>query len=486
MTTLVVCLDRTDDVGRKTGLRSPIVGWEAVRALVTDIGLADPEDSGVNSLLETLRVAQDLRDENEDTVVAVVSGDRESMVSADRAVARQLDELIAEHDPDSAVVVIDSAEDERLVPIVESRVQVDSVDRVVVRQARDIESTYYLLKQFLADEELRQTILVPLGLTLLVFPMLATVVGPAEGAAAITTVIGLFLLYKGFNVDEIVTGVAHQAREALYSGQVSVVTYVVAAGLTLVGLFAGALGVSSLEDPQSVLVPTMQFLFDSVPWLAMAGITASAGRLLDEVISEEPVRRSYLNLPFILLAVALVLRGFSAYFLEQQAVIGSLEVPSAAYGPLAIEGFALAVEERLVLYVATAIAVSLVGARVASSLSGTDDLELSEESGSNAEAEADVESGLTDGGPEPAGPNADGGVETVRGGSSGAGAGSGAGADTETEPEADGRPDPRPETETETEPSRSDSNADAEPDSSAQGDETDPEGERESEGDDSR
>jgi len=367
VTTLVICLDRTDDVGRVTGLRSPIVGWEAVRALVTDIGLADPEDSGVNTLLEGLRVAQDLRDDDEEAIVAVISGDRESMVSADRAVARQLDDLIAEYGPDSAVVVVDSAEDERLVPIVESRVQVDSVDRVVVRQARDIESTYYLLKQFLADEELRQTVLVPLGLTFLVFPVLAMQFGTAEGAAAITTVIGVFLLYKGFNIDEIMTGVSHQVREALYSGQVSVVTYVVAAGLTLVGLFAGGLGVSSLEDPPGVVIPAMQFAFDAVPWLAMAAVTASAGRLLDEVISEKPLRRSYLNLPFIVLAVGLVVRGFSAYFLEQQGVIGSFAVPAIELGVLSVDSFELASGERLVLFVLTAIVISLLGARIAAS-----------------------------------------------------------------------------------------------------------------------
>ncbi|MFC6717090.1 DUF373 family protein [Natrialbaceae archaeon GCM10025810] len=371
MTTLVVCLDRTDDVGRRTGLRSPIVGWEAVRALVTDVGLADPEDSGVNTLLETLRVAQDLRDENEEAIVAVVSGDRESMVSADRAVARQLDDLIEEYDPDSAVVVIDSAEDERLVPVVESRVRVDSVDRVVVRQARDIESTYYLLKQFLADEELRQTILVPIGLTLLVFPVLATVTSPAEGAAAITTVIGLFLLYKGFNIDEIMTGVAHQARESLYSGQVSVVTYVVAAGLTLAGLFAGGLGVSNLEDTRSVFVPAMWFAFDSVPWLAVAALTASAGRLLDELIREDPLRASYLNLPFISVAVGLVVRGFSAYFLEQQGVVDPLEIPAIEFGAFAVERFEVATGERLALFVVAALVVSLIGARIASRFSGT-------------------------------------------------------------------------------------------------------------------
>ncbi|WP_049890344.1 DUF373 family protein [Natronorubrum sulfidifaciens] len=404
MTTLVVCLDRTDDVGRKTGLRSPVVGWEAVRALVTDVGLADPEDSGVNSLLETLRVAQDLRDENEDVVVAVVSGDRESMVSADRAVAHQLDELVAEYDPDSAVVVIDSAEDERLVPIVESRMQVDSVDRVVVRQARDIESTYYLLKQFLADEELRQTVLVPIGLTLLVFPMLATLAGPAEGAAAITTVIGVFLLYKGFNIDELVTGLAHQARESLYSGQVSVVTYVVAAGLTFVGLFAGALGVSSLEHTAGVVVPAMQFAFDSVPWLVMAALTASAGRLLDEAISDEPIRSSYLSLPFIVVAVGLAVRGFSAYVLEQQGVIDPFVVPAAEFGALSNESFVVTAGERLALFVVTAIVISLIGARVASSVSenGPDeepDGSAESDTGTEPDAALRPQSELTDGGP---------------------------------------------------------------------------------------
>ena len=372
VTTLVVCLDRTDDVGRKTGLRTPIVGWEAVRSLVTDVGLADPEDSEVNSLLEALRVTQSLRDDDEEAVVAVVSGDRESMVSADRAVARQLDELMAKYEPDSAVVIIDSAEDERLVPIVESRVQVDAVDRVVVRQARDIESTYYLLKQFLADEELRQTILVPIGLTLLVFPMLATLVGPAEGAAAITTVIGLFLLYKGFSVDELVTNAARRTQDSLYTGQVSVVTYVVASGLTLAGLFAGGLGVSSLEEPQGTFVLAMQFAFDSVPWLTAAALTASAGRLLDEMIREEPLRASLLNLPFVVVSVGLVVRGFTAYFLEQQAVIGSFVIPELTVGTVfSLESFPISAGERLALFVVVAVILSVLGVRIAASLSGT-------------------------------------------------------------------------------------------------------------------
>ncbi|NHN47624.1 DUF373 family protein [Halostella sp. JP-L12] len=371
MTTLVVCVDRTDDIGRKTGLSTPVSGWEAVHSLVTDVGLADPEDSSVNCLLEALRVARDLRDENEEAVVAVVSGGSDNVVGADRSVARQLDDLVAEHDPDSAVVVIDSAQDERLVPIVESRVRVDSVDRVVVRQARDIESTYYLLKQFLADEELRQTVLVPIGLALLVSPVLAYFAGPAVAVSAITAVIGVFLLYKGLGIDEYLTGLAVRVRESLYSGRVSIVTYVVAAGLSLVGVFVGALGVSSLGGENGVIIPAMQFAYDSVPWLAMAALAASTGRLLDVAIQEDSVRSSYLNIPFGVVAVGLVVRGFSSYFLERAGILPAFEVPALRLGVVSVTPFSLSAGQRLATFVVAGVLVSLIGVRIASHLGGT-------------------------------------------------------------------------------------------------------------------
>jgi len=377
--TLVVCVDRADDIGRKTGLETPVVGWEAVRSLVTDVGLADPEDSSVNCLLEALRVSRDLRDGDEESVVAVVSGSSDSVVGADRAVALQIDDLIAEYDLDRAIVVIDSAEDERLVPVVESRLSVDSVDRVVVRQARDIESTYYLLKQFLADEELRQTVLVPIGLALVAFPAIALYWSPAVGAATITAVIGLFLLYKGFSVDDVMKDVAQQTQDALYSGNVSVVTYVVAAGLTLVGIFVGALGASNLQDVEGVVVPSMRFAYDAIPWLTTAGITASVGRILDEALTDDrTLSTSSLNIPFVLTSVALVVRGFSGYFLERAGIFPHLTVPTMQLGAVRIESFMLGTGERLAVFVVLAVALAIVGVRIASFVTQTtidDDVE---------------------------------------------------------------------------------------------------------------
>jgi len=372
MRTLVVCVDRTGDISRKTGLRTPVAGWEAVQSLVTDMGVADPEDSGVNCLLEALRVTRDLRDGDDDAVVAAVSAEGDG-VSADRSIAAQFDDLVERYDADSCVLVVDSAEDERVVPIVESRVQVDAVDRVVVRQARDLESTYYLLKQFLGDEEMRQTILVPIGIVLLVFPALMMLTGSlAVAAASITTVIGLFLLYKGLGVDDYVAAVPGQARDALYSGRVSIVTYVVAVGLALVGVFAGALELSNQPANTAELLSAMTFTYYSIPWVALGALAASAGRLFDEFIRREEVRTSFLNLPFGVLAVALVVRGFSAYFVERAGRVPSLEVPAAEIGAISVEGFALTPEQRLAAFVVLGVFVSVVGIRVATHFSGVE------------------------------------------------------------------------------------------------------------------
>ncbi|WP_188877814.1 DUF373 family protein [Halarchaeum nitratireducens] len=368
MRTLVVCVDRAGDVARSTGVAPPVVGRDAVESLVLDLGRHDPEDATVNCLLEALRVGADVEDGDGEAVVAVVSGSADTAVGADRALAAQLDELVAAHDPDTAVVVIDTAGDGGVVPIVESRVPVDAVDRVVVRQARDIESTYYLLKQFLADEELRESVLVPLGVVLLVFPVLLTVTGSlALAIASITAVIGAFLLYKGLSVDERLGSLSTQAREALYSGRVSIVTYVIAVGLTLVGAFAGALGVSGLGDA-GAFVAAMAFVYHSVPWLALAALAGATGRLIDEFIREEGVRASYLNLPFGAIAVGLVVRGFSAYFVEQAGVIPPVHTPAF---PLVTAG-AISPEERLTAYVLLGVLVSLVGIRVSSRLTADD------------------------------------------------------------------------------------------------------------------
>lgn len=370
MSTLVVSLHRGESIA---GESLPVVGEAAVADLVTAVGIDDPEHSRVNAMLEALRVARDLEAEGDDAVVAVVAGSGAS-VSADRAMAEQLDRLAAAHDVDSAVVVVDSAEDERLVPIVESRIPVDAVDRVVVRQARDIESTYYLLKQFLADEELRATVLVPLGVALLAFPVLLFLAdSPAVALGAIAAAVGGFLLYKGLGIDDHLAALPGRIQAALYAGQVSLVTYVVAAGLALVGLFAGALAVSGMrvEEVGGLLVAA-RFVYEAVPWLTAAALAGSTGRLIDEIIRAEEFGGAYVNLPFVAIAVGLAVRGFTAYFLERSGLFDLVTIPPMHFGPVEIDGLTITSGTHLALFILASILISLVGVRVAAYVSGSE------------------------------------------------------------------------------------------------------------------
>jgi putative membrane protein len=147
---------------------------------------------------------------------------------------------------------------------------------------------------------------------------------------------------------------------------VSVVTYVAAGGLALVGLF---LGVLAVPDPDGgVLVPAMQLVYHSVPWLTVAALTASAGRLLDELIGSEGVRTPYLNLPFGVVAVGLVVRGVSGYVLEREGSLSPLVVGPVDVGPLSLSPVAFLPTQRLALLILAGIVVSVAGVRVATTV----------------------------------------------------------------------------------------------------------------------
>jgi len=319
---------------------------------VTDVGLTDPEATTVNCLLEALRVTRDLNASGTDAMVAVVSAAPTGTTAPDRAVADQLDELAAGYDLTATVVVTGTTDNAQLLPVIESRLQVDGVDRVVVRQARDIESTYYLLKQFLADEELRTTVLVPLGISLLLVPALLLWFSPAVAFAGLATLLGGAVLYKGLGIDDYADRLPAASQQLLYSGQVSLVTYVTAAGLAIVGLVSGGIGVTPLPVSAPPII-AVAFFYGSSSWLTGAAVIAATGRLLDRWIADAPLPTAMLTLPAGLLAVGIIARGFTGYLLTVETTVWSIGL-----SPI----------QRLAVFVASGILVSLLGVALATVL----------------------------------------------------------------------------------------------------------------------
>jgi putative membrane protein len=319
---LVLCVDLDDDIGRKTGVDTPVIGRDAVEEAAVALATTDPEDSDVNVLFEGLHLADAIEDET--TEVAAVTGLEGSDVTANRKVGEELDRVLANlatGEDVRALVVTDGAQDESVIPVVRSRVQIDGVRRVVVRQAQDLESMYYTIKQVLDDPETRGTILVPLGIVLLIYPLsiLANTLGfPGTVFGVTSALVGLYLLGRGVGAGEWLDRAVGRAREALFTGRVTLVTYVVAAALLVIG---GVSGMQTLETTQTespVALGVVEVLaalaYGSVQWFATAGITSSLGKVTDEYLAGE-FRWRYLNAPFYVLAIAGVLHGVSAFFL---------------------------------------------------------------------------------------------------------------------------------------------------------------------------
>ncbi|MEF8789932.1 MAG: DUF373 family protein [Haloarculaceae archaeon] len=320
---LVLCVDLDDDLGRKTGHRTPVIGREAVQRAATDLATVDPEDSDVNVLFAGLHLYDSIDDEAVE--VAVVTGTARSDVAANRKVGDEVDTVLASlttGEDVRALIVTDGAQDESVVPVVRSRVPIDGVRRVVVRQAQNLESMYYTIKQVLDDPETRGTILVPLGILLLIYPIaiLADSLGlPGSTFGAVSTLLGLYVLARGLGLEQTIDDTFERVRGALYGGRVQLVTYVVAAALVLVGGFSGVefverIRTSTPESGLSAGILVAALVYGAVQWVAAAGVIASLGRITDEYLAGG-FRWRYLNAPFYVLAIALVAHALAAFFL---------------------------------------------------------------------------------------------------------------------------------------------------------------------------
>ena len=117
MKTLVLCVDRDNDIGVKTGLHAPLVGRDQNLAAATKLGLADPEDSDVNALLSAVSIYDGLQKDNAEAEVATICGDVRVGPVSDLVLTKQLDQVLEQLRPDRVFLMSDGAEDEAFSPI---------------------------------------------------------------------------------------------------------------------------------------------------------------------------------------------------------------------------------------------------------------------------------------------------------------------------------------------------------------------------------
>jgi putative membrane protein len=236
--TLVLCVDRDNDFGTKAGVKTPLIGRKANLRAATKLMLADPEESDANSLFAAIKVHDKLAARGEPVEVALVCGDPDVGDVSDHIISYQLGEILSKVQPETAIVVSDGPEDEFVMPILESKLKVRDVRRVVVRQAERIEDTFYIIRKGLAKEQIRQGIIVPISMVLITWGIFAIsgIYTPQNlGFGIPAFAVGLLFLLQALQVRERAEDLYRELRAGMLAARMSIFTSIGAFLFILIG-----------------------------------------------------------------------------------------------------------------------------------------------------------------------------------------------------------------------------------------------------------
>jgi len=202
---LVICVDRDDDIGKKGGVTTPVVGRNACIDAAQRLALEDPEDADSNSIFAAVKTYEDLVSKGYQAEVIVVSGTEDKGVEADEKIVLQVKSVMEKYAANGAVIVSDGEDDESVIPIIQNVLPIVSVRRVVMRVSRSVEYSYAVFGRYLKaiafDSKYSKFFLGVPGILLLIGGI-ATVLGlTREIFAILVSILGGAFLIRAFDVD---------------------------------------------------------------------------------------------------------------------------------------------------------------------------------------------------------------------------------------------------------------------------------------------
>jgi len=246
----ILCVDRDGDLGTKGGIKTPVVGrGENLNAAVA-LALQDPEEPDANAIFEAIRVYDRLQSEGKPEEVfeiATISGSELGGVGADRKIVAELSELLGSFPANEVILVTDGYSDEAVLPLVESRVPVSSVRRIVVKHSESIEETAALftryLKMVMENPRYSRIALGLPGLLFLILGIFSILNLLYYYWIAFIFVLSTFMLVKGFGVDKTAKNIYQWMKEySPPSLSVQISNYSTVAGVLciVVGIYLGS------------------------------------------------------------------------------------------------------------------------------------------------------------------------------------------------------------------------------------------------------
>ena len=272
---LVICIDRDDDLGRKTGISTPVVGRNACIEAAQRLALEDPEDADSNSIFFAVKTYEDLVSKGYEAQVITVTGVENRGVQADEKVASEIKSVLKKFSANGAVIVSDGEDDEMVIPVIQNIIPVISVQRVVMQVSRTIEHSYAVFGKFLKlvmyNPKYSKFFLGVPGILLLIGGIGAVTGYNAEIFAVLVTILGGAFLIRAFDIDKAWTNWAKPTPE----GFTRMFTLITGLILIAASVPAGIASVSTVYTSGTVEITNLltnevvvgQFISGMIPFL---------------------------------------------------------------------------------------------------------------------------------------------------------------------------------------------------------------------------
>ena len=241
---LILCVDRDGDIEAKTGIKTPIIGRKENLDAAIALALKDPEEADANAMFEAVRIYDSLEQKktaHEKFQVATISGTEIGGVGADRKIVAELNEVLAKFPANEVILVTDGIADEMVLPLIESRIPVSSVRRVIVKHSKSIEETAMLFMKYLRtlweDPRYSKIFLGLPGILLVLVGFLWALNLLMHFWIAFLLIFGSILLVRGFGIDKLAKKLYIAIRE--YSPppfHIQIAGFTVVAGFLSIGI----------------------------------------------------------------------------------------------------------------------------------------------------------------------------------------------------------------------------------------------------------
>lgn len=314
--TLILVVDRDDDFGEKGGVETPVIGIEAAKVAAMSLGVEDPEDSDVNALFAAMNIYNDLIKDNDDVEIALICGDKKVGHRSDSMLISELETIIDIVKPEHAILVGDGAEDEYIYPIISSRVPIDSVRKVYVKQAPGVEGFIYIISKTLRDPQKKKRFLAPIGI---LFCFIALVYILADISAFVATnsvsylfsmtapmvvfLIGGLTLIYAYDAVDITYGYIDLIRGELKSPSITLTFKILSAVLFLTAVVIALFSIKDVLN-NGILFVTMEFLSSFLWPFAFSMFLNYMGQTINDYVETK-------ELPYGLITTIVTIMGFS-------------------------------------------------------------------------------------------------------------------------------------------------------------------------------